>query len=94
VNNISKKLFVALALIVCGTALAWHGTITGDKWNEIFPGADFMVRPGLLAPEVSEHLLVLSDERDTCRRRSPFRVSLTILSSTFSLSDILLKILG
>lgn len=47
-SNISKKLFVALALIVCGTALAWHGTITGDKWISLaeWVGGFYLVAQG------------------------------------------------
>jgi pimeloyl-ACP methyl ester carboxylesterase len=43
--------------------------ITGDNWSEITPNSDFIQRPGALLPSVQRYLKVVTDERDTCRRR-------------------------
>ncbi len=42
--------------------------ISGEKWYEITHASDFMRRPGRLLSSVSQHLLVLTDERGSCRR--------------------------
>ena len=44
--------------------------ITGDNWSEITPYSDFIRRPGPLLPSVQRYLKVVTDERDTCRRRT------------------------
>jgi len=41
--------------------------IAGNKWNEIPPGSRFMTNPSALVAEVTEHLQIVTDERDTCR---------------------------
>lgn len=51
------------------TALVCQG-ITGSKWHDIYPGSRFMRRPGTLASAVTNHVKIVTDERDTCRRRS------------------------
>lgn len=43
--------------------------ITGSKWTEIPPGSDFIEYPGELDPLVAGHFRIVTDERDTCRRR-------------------------
>jgi hypothetical protein len=43
--------------------------ITGDNWYEITHVSDFIRKPGTLAPQVHRHLKVVTDERNTCRRR-------------------------
>lgn len=45
--------------------------VTGDNWNEITPQSDFIRRPGVLLPSVRRYLKVVTDERDTCRRKRP-----------------------
>ncbi len=42
--------------------------ISGDKWYEITHASDFMRYPGALNPGVNEHLLITTDERESCRR--------------------------
>jgi len=44
--------------------------ITGDNWFEITAASSFIQRPGALLPTVHQYLKVVTDERDTCRRRS------------------------
>jgi pimeloyl-ACP methyl ester carboxylesterase len=44
--------------------------IAGAKWNEIHPGARMVRLPPELAGTVREHLTIVTDERDTCRRYS------------------------
>lgn len=41
--------------------------ISGDKWYEITPASDFIQKPGELSSTVSEHLLIATDEQDSCR---------------------------
>lgn len=42
--------------------------ISGDKWFEITHASDFMRKPGQLNPQVKEHLLIATDETESCRR--------------------------
>ena len=44
--------------------------VTGDNWHEITSSSDFIQRPGPLLPSVQRYLKVVTDERDTCRRKS------------------------
>jgi len=44
--------------------------ITGDNWYEITSASEFIRRPGPLLPTVQKFLKVVTDERNTCRRRS------------------------
>jgi hypothetical protein len=41
--------------------------ISGDKWFEITHASDFIRRPGRLHPGVHRHLLVMTDETESCR---------------------------
>jgi hypothetical protein len=43
--------------------------ITGSKWPDIHPRSGFWTDPDPLSEGVSEHLMIVSDERGTCRRR-------------------------
>lgn len=43
--------------------------ISGDNSNEITPASDFIRAPGNLMPQVRHHLVVVTDERGSCRRR-------------------------
>lgn len=54
-----------------GVTVAVCRGISGAKWNEIHPRARMVQKPGALDPRVSEHLTIVTDERDTCRRYSP-----------------------
>ncbi len=49
-------------------AICW--AVTGDNWYEITAASEFIRRPGPLLPSVRRYLKVVTDERDTCRRRS------------------------
>lgn len=42
--------------------------ISGDKWYEITYASDLINQPGALLPIVSEHLKIVTDERNSCRR--------------------------
>lgn len=42
--------------------------ISGKKWYEITHASDFIREPGTLAPMVREHLMIITDEADSCRR--------------------------
>lgn len=41
---------------------------TGDKWSEITPASDFILRPGQLHPQVHDYLKIVTDERGSCRK--------------------------
>ena len=41
--------------------------VTGSKYRQIPPQTDFINTPGQLVPNLSRHLIVKTDERDSCR---------------------------
>ena len=43
--------------------------VTGPKWEDITYSSRFIREPGVLAPQVIDHLKIDTDERDACRRR-------------------------
>ncbi|MBC8021915.1 MAG: alpha/beta fold hydrolase [Burkholderiales bacterium] len=43
--------------------------VTGDNWYEVTSSSDFIRRPGPLVASVRRYVKVVTDERDTCRRR-------------------------
>jgi len=61
---------IGLHVATLGISALLCQMIAGDKWNEIHPKSDFMRAPGNLGDAVEEHLVVVTDERDTCRRRN------------------------
>lgn len=48
-------------------AMCW--AITGDNWHEIVATSEFIRSPKALASSVGRYVKVVTDERDTCRRR-------------------------
>jgi pimeloyl-ACP methyl ester carboxylesterase len=60
-----------LHVLTLGMTAAVCRGIAGEKWNEIHPRAGFIREPGALSRTVTGHLLVVTDERDTCRRQAP-----------------------
>jgi len=44
--------------------------VTGDNWHEITSSSQFIQRPGPLVGSVRRYVKVVTDERDTCRRRN------------------------
>lgn len=48
--------------------LCW--AVSGDNWYEITAPSRFIREPGPLLPAVQRYVKVVTDERDTCRRRS------------------------
>jgi pimeloyl-ACP methyl ester carboxylesterase len=57
-------------LVSFGVSYAVCRAISGDSWNQIHPGAVMVRAPSELDPSVHEHLLVVTDERESCRRFS------------------------
>lgn len=53
-----------------GMSAAMCRAITGAKWNEIHARSALVRAPHALSPAVREHLTIVTDERDTCRRYS------------------------
>jgi hypothetical protein len=43
--------------------------ISGDKWFEITSASDFIRNPGTLIQKVDDYTKIVTDERDSCRRR-------------------------
>lgn len=41
--------------------------VSGNKWYEITPSSDFIQHPGELSSTVSQHILIATDEQDSCR---------------------------
>jgi pimeloyl-ACP methyl ester carboxylesterase len=44
--------------------------VTGDNWYEITSPSSFIRLPGPLLPSVRRYLKIVTDERDTCRRKN------------------------
>jgi hypothetical protein len=47
--------------------LCW--IVSGDNWFEITSRSDFIQQPGPLLPAVQQYIKVVTDERNTCRRK-------------------------
>jgi pimeloyl-ACP methyl ester carboxylesterase len=62
-NPLVRAATLGLTDLVC-----W--LISGDDWYEITPASDFIRHPGELQPQVRRHLMIVTDERGTCRRRA------------------------
>lgn len=62
--------YKALHWLSLGIVPAACWLVTGDNWSEINASSDFIQQPGPLLPSVRRYLKVVTDERDTCRRRS------------------------
>ena len=60
----------AFHILSLGLTAAICQGIAGSIWPEIHPRSDFVTEPGDLFGAVSEHLMVVTDERDSCRRFS------------------------
>ncbi len=59
---------VSLGLLPLSCFLA-----TGPKWADITFASRFILEPGVLAPQIANHLKIDTDERDTCRRQESGR---------------------
>lgn len=60
-----------LHVLSLGASAAICQGVTGSKWTEIYPGSEFMTRPGLLGQDVASYLKVVTDERGSCLRPGP-----------------------
>lgn len=60
-NPRTRRLTLGLIGVMCQI-------VTGDKWSEITYNSPFILQPGALHAQVAEHLKVVTDERDSCRR--------------------------
>lgn len=56
-----------LHIATLGLTVGICRVVTGAKWNEIHPHARTVLHPEPLARNVSAHLRVVTDERNTCR---------------------------
>ena len=59
-----------LHLLSLGAVPAICWAITGDNWYEITSSSGFIQRPGPLLASVQRYLKVVTDERNSCRRKS------------------------
>lgn len=57
-----------LRLLTLGLLPAACHLVTGEKWSDITYSSSFIREPGSLAPQVTRHLKIDTDERGTCRR--------------------------
>lgn len=57
-----------LHVLTLSTTVAVCLAITGNKWPEIPPGSGFLTNPQPII--ASRHLQIVTDERETCRRRA------------------------
>ncbi len=62
---------IPLHVATLGVTVAVCQIATGSNWNEIHPAASMVRDPAPLGPAVADHLIVMTDERDSCRRRDP-----------------------
>ena len=60
----------AAHILSLGLLTAMCQGVAGSIWPEIHPRSDFVTEPGELLEIVSDHLMVVTDERGSCRRRS------------------------
>lgn len=58
---------LAMHIITLGITAA---VCQGIAWREIHPRSDFIRHPGVLGNSTIEHLQIVTDERDSCRRRA------------------------
>ena len=94
--TVSAPLAGIRAASACGsTALHWLSLglvpascwiVTGDNWFEITSSSNFIQRPGPLRLSVRKYLKVVTDERDTCRRKGENGACLAS-DYTFSLGE-------
>jgi pimeloyl-ACP methyl ester carboxylesterase len=60
----------AFHILSLGAVTAICQGIAGSIWPEIHPRSSLVRNPGELPESVSQHLIVVTDERGSCRRRS------------------------
>jgi Putative serine esterase (DUF676) len=56
-----RKWSLGIVAVVCQV-------VTGSKWRDITYSSDFIRLPGQLVDQVQDHLSVVTDERDSCRK--------------------------
>jgi pimeloyl-ACP methyl ester carboxylesterase len=61
--------YASIQWLSLGTTVGICRLITGDNWYEITSSSDFIRHPGPLLATVQKYLKIVTDERDTCRRR-------------------------
>jgi hypothetical protein len=59
-----------LTNVSLGTIIPICHMISGDKWFEITSASDFIRNPGTLIQKVDDYTKIVTDERDSCRRRN------------------------
>lgn len=57
-----------LHVLSLGVTVGICQAIAGDKWTEIHPRSEAVNRPGTLGAQVDSFVLIVTDERNTCRR--------------------------
>lgn len=59
-----------LTNVTLGVIIPICQMISGDKWFEITSASDFIRNPGTLIQKVDDYTKIVTDERDSCRRRN------------------------
>jgi len=59
-NSSLRKMTLGIMSFVC-----W--VVSGDKWHEITYASDYIQNPGKLTSSVQRHLLITTDETNSCR---------------------------
>jgi len=59
-----------LTNVTLGAIIPICRMISGDKWFEITSASDFIRNPGTLIQKVEDYTKIVTDERDSCRRRN------------------------
>ena len=62
---------VAMRIASLGITAAICQIVSGSNWSEIHPGSAMVLHPAPLSAGVEDHLVVMTDERGTCRRYDP-----------------------
>jgi hypothetical protein len=59
-----------LTNVTLGVIIPICRMISGDKWFEITSASDFIRNPGTLSQKIDDYTKIVTDERDSCRRRN------------------------
>jgi hypothetical protein len=57
-----------LHVLSLGVTVGICQAIAGDKWTEIHPRSEAVEKPGTLGAQVDSFVMIVTDERNTCRR--------------------------
>ena len=61
--------WLALHVVTLGVTVAICQMITGSDWVDLHPSSTLVRHPEALPPLIKEHIAIVTDERNSCRRR-------------------------